>query len=95
MILSLVYIDIDSSTFQASYFARLLSTPNTMSELDEINKTRIAAGLQPIPVPGSSAADNGSGEDGQGMQVDEDPDVVAQRNYQERMEQDRKERETK
>ncbi|KAH8088177.1 SART-1 protein [Filobasidium floriforme] len=66
-----------------------------MSELDEINKTRIAAGLQPIPVPGSSAADNGSGEDGQGMQVDEDPDVVAQRNYQERMEQDRKERETK
>jgi len=64
-----------------------------MSEIDEINKTRIAAGLKPIPVPGSSAADDGSGEDG--MQVDEDPDVVAQRNYQERMEQDKRERETK
>lgn len=64
-----------------------------MSELEEINKGRIAAGLKPIPVPGSATADNGSGEDG--MQVDEDPDVVAQRNYQEQMEQNKKEKETK
>lgn len=62
------------------------------SELEEINRTRIAAGLAPIPVPGGEDAAAGGDE---AMQVEEDPDVVAQRNYQERVEQDKKDREAK
>lgn len=60
------------------------------SSLEEINRTRVAAGLQPIPVAGEGdAAGDGA------MQVEEDPDVVAQRNYQERVDQDKKDREAK
>jgi hypothetical protein len=62
-----------------------------MSDLDEINKTRIAAGLKPIPVPGG---DGPPGEEG-GMMVDEDPDVVAQRNYREHVEKEKKDKETR
>jgi hypothetical protein len=60
-----------------------------MSDLEETNRIRIAAGLKPIPVPGEEGAGGGSAD----MQVDEDPDIVAQRNYTERVEQERKEKE--
>jgi len=61
-----------------------------MSDLDEINKTRIAAGLKPIPVPGGDGDNNGDG-----MVVEEDPDVVAKRNYDEHVEKQKKEKEAK
>lgn len=58
--------------------------------LEETNRLRIAAGLKPIPVPGQPSADGVA--DGE---IEEDPDRVAERNYRERVEKERKGREEK
>lgn len=77
-----------------SHLIRPCSPPTMSSEaitLEETNRIRAELGLKPI---GGVAQQQGVGE-GDAGQLDEDPDAVAARNFQERMESEARDRREK